>query len=369
MGAVQHEEAANTGAIPGCNRRAGYWAADNRDSKGRTCGGLKAVRFRGSLSANQGRGITSSQPSVFQGEAVATGLRGSHGSSPGASSVYREKVGGGRQKQAGSQTMKTVVIANQKGGVGKTATVVHLAFDFLEKGCRVAVVDLDTQGNASYSLQQHDSGYVASKMFSEKPADLKKHFGVLPDTPALSLITSDALLANMEKHTADAAGAALRANVMALEDCGFDIVLVDTAPSLGVSMAAALYSADFVMSPIELEAYSIQGIKKMVLAITNIRKANPKLQFLGMMPSKVDARNPRHIRHLAELKAAYPTLMIPEQIGLRSSIADALASHIPVWKVRKTAARKAAQEVRGVANFVFDKICAADSRIAEKRSA
>jgi chromosome partitioning protein len=368
MGAVQHEEEANRGAIPGCNQGAGNWAADNRDSKGCSGGGLKAVRFCDSLSVNQGGDIAGSEPGLFQSEAVASGLRRGNRSAPGASSVHCEKMGGGRQNQAGSQTMKTVVIANQKGGVGKTATVVHLAFDFLEKGCRVAVVDLDTQGNASYSLQQHDSGYAASKMFSGKPAELVAHFGVLDQEPIISLITSDAVLANMEKHTADAAGAALKANVKALEDCGFDIVLIDTAPSLGVSMAAALYSADFVMSPIELEAYSIQGIKKMVLAITNIRKANSKLQFLGMMPSKVDARNPRHSRHLNELRAAYPALMIPEQIGLRSSIADALASRIPVWKIRKTAARKAAQEVRGVANFVFDKICAADAGIAEKRS-
>ena len=57
----------------------------------------------------------------------------------------------------------------------------------------------------------------------------------------------------------------------------------------------------------------------MVTAIANVRQANPKLQFLGMVPSKVDARNPRHGRHLQELEAAYPQLMIPERVGLRSS--------------------------------------------------
>jgi len=145
-------------------------------------------------------------------------------------------------------------------------------------------------------------------------------------------------------------------NVKALAKCGFDVCLIDTAPSLGVSMAAALYAADYVLSPIELEAYSIQGIKKMVMAIANVRKANPGLKFLGMVPSKIDGRNPRHGRHLQELANAYPQLMIPAGIGLRSSIADALASGVPVWKIRKTAARKAAQEVRALAAHVFEKM-------------
>jgi chromosome partitioning protein len=90
--------------------------------------------------------------------------------------------------------------------------------------------------------------------------------------------------------------------------------------------------------------------------LLNLRKANPKLKFLGMVPSKVDARNPRHGRHLQELERAYPQLMIPTGVGLRSSIADALASRVPVWKIKKTAARKATQEIRALATHVFEKM-------------
>lgn len=248
--------------------------------------------------------------------------------------------------------MKTLVTANQKGGVGKTSTLVHLAFDFFERGLKVAVIDLDTQANASYTLQNFQSGLTSSALFEGRVGVLE----VPEEGPHMALIESDPRLADVEKLKLDQAGMNFRASIKALGEQGFDVCLIDTAPSLGVSMAAALLAADYVLSPIELEAYSIQGIKKMVTTISNVRRANPKLHFIGMVPSKVDARNPRHGRHLEELEKAYPQLMIPAGVGLRSSIADALASGVPVWKIKKTAARKAAKEVRALANHVFTKM-------------
>jgi len=250
--------------------------------------------------------------------------------------------------------MKTLVVAQQKGGVGKTASLVHLAHDFLERGLRVAVIDLDIQGNASFSLREFGSGQLASQLFDHNEDALRKAFADLPEGPLIRVIESDPVLANMDKRSLTDAADAFKANFKALADCGFDVVLIDTAPALGVSLAAALYAADCVLSPIELEAYSIQGIKKMFTTIANVRKLNTKLKFLGMVASKVDARNPRHVRHQEELLAAYPQLMIPASIGLRSSIAAALSSGVPVWKIKTTAARKATEEMRAVAAYVFE---------------
>jgi chromosome partitioning protein len=98
--------------------------------------------------------------------------------------------------------MKTLVVANQKGGVGKTSTLVHLAFDFLERGLKVVVIDLDTQANASYTLQPFRSGLVASELFAGVPSRAWPQTAIDftdPNAQRMTLIGSDIGLANLEK--------------------------------------------------------------------------------------------------------------------------------------------------------------------------
>lgn len=251
--------------------------------------------------------------------------------------------------------MKTLVTAIQKGGQGKTFATCHLALDFQERGLRVVVIDLDTQGNASYTLANHVSGIAASELFAGKAVDLRGRLAQCKDGTGLVLIGADSGLANLDKMDLGQAAAALRASVAVLGEF-FDVCMIDTAPSLGVAMTAAVLAADYMLSPIEMEAYSLQGMKKMVAVISNLRKQNPKLRFLGMMPNKVDARKPRHVKNLATLQQAYPQLVLPLSVGARDSIAEALGEQMPVWKIKKTAARRATQEVRALADYVFTKM-------------
>lgn len=250
--------------------------------------------------------------------------------------------------------MKTIVVANQKGGVGKTAISLHLAWYMAENGLRVLLVDLDTQGNASYSLRQENKIIGSGMLFTELDnSALFPSLGV-PSNLTLSEATKD--LANIQGINLQTAATFFIRNMNSIKMSGqFDICIIDTAPSLGNSLAAALMVGDAVLCPIELETYSLQGIKQMAITISNLKKINAKLKFLGILPSKVDMRNPRHKRHLSEIKVQYNELVIPHVIGLRSSVADALATSMPVWKIKKTAARKAASEMRIVAQYILDK--------------
>jgi len=250
--------------------------------------------------------------------------------------------------------MKTLVTAVQKGGQGKTFITCHLAFDFLERGLRVVVIDLDTQGNASFTLSAYQSDYSSSQLFAGDTDELRSWAGKLKDSK-LALIEADANLANLDKMDLSQAAGALRTSIEVLGE-SFDVCLIDTAPSLGVAMAAAVLSADYMLSPIEVEAYSLQGMKQMIAVISNLRKQNTKLRFLGMVPNKVDARKPRHVTNLAVLQQAYPQLVLPFSIGARDSFAEALGEQKAVWNIKKTAARKAIKEIRMLADYVFNKM-------------
>lgn len=246
--------------------------------------------------------------------------------------------------------MKTLVTAIQKGGQGKTFMTCHLAFNFAERGKRVVVIDLDTQGNASWTLSEQDSGYTSSQFFSSDPLPL-----AFTEDCTLSVIKADGQLANLDKKDLVQAAKILKNNIDRLGEY-FDVCLIDTPPSLGVAMGAGVLVADYLLSPVEVEAYSLQGMQKMVAVVGNLKKGNPRLQFIGMIPNKVDARKPRHINNLEVLRKSYPSLVLPFSIGARDSIAQALGERKPVWKIRKTAAREAAKEVRAVADYVFEKM-------------
>lgn len=248
--------------------------------------------------------------------------------------------------------MKTLLVAQQKGGVGKTATAAHIIWHAAEQGLRVLVLDLDT-GNLSRTLSAWHSGLVASQLFVEQTDTWPAGKGA---DIAVTVIAADKALANLAYMPLDRAIENFRVNLVQLAGQGFDVCVIDTPPSMGVALAAALHAADAVITPLEVEDYSVQGIQDMIVAIVNARKRNPALQFLGLVPSRVDGRNPRQMRNLQQLQAQQAQLLSPVVIGLRSAVADALASGMPVWKIRKTTARIAGAEMRALGAYALDKM-------------
>lgn len=247
--------------------------------------------------------------------------------------------------------MKSVVVANQKGGVGKTAIAVHLAYEFSRNGLKTILIDLDTQANASFTLKKFKVLTTASELFH---ADSTIKLNGADDK--LSLIASDVGLVDLQNMSIEELLKNLQASFNQLKNLGVDVVVIDTAPTLSNLMAAAIGVVDAVASPIEVEMYSMQGIEKTLTLIQNIQKINRKLKFIGMIPSKYDSRISRQKNNLEQLKAAYGNLVCDFKVTQRSSIAEALSNGVPVWKVKKTAAKPATKEMREVAKYVHGKL-------------
>lgn len=249
--------------------------------------------------------------------------------------------------------MIIVAYANQKGGVGKTAVSTHFAWHIAGQGYNTLYIELDAQGNASYSLQASKVALTASRLFEPKTIP-----DVRPDQHHMAVIGGDPELNNLDRAPLDVIETFL-ANVDALGE-HFDVCVIDTNPSLGLRTLAALFAADFVVSPVEVETYSIQGTTQLLQNIRGVEErkkaAGMSLTFVGMLPNKVNNTSPVHLENLRDLISAYPKLVIPHKISQRTSIGEALGEQKPVWSLEKSAAREAAREMRKALNAIQERI-------------
>jgi chromosome partitioning protein len=251
--------------------------------------------------------------------------------------------------------MQILAIANQKGGVGKSTLAVHLAWLALEQARPVLLVDLDGQANSSRTFAETFTGLLASKLFTEEP-------GALTETPQgitdrLSLIPADVEINDVEGldlGTIERPAAHLRALPLAPKT----LVIVDTPPTLGRRLIAALIAADAVVSPLALNGYSIQGITDLQKTIQMVRaRFNPRLKNLGLLANMVNSRSTTHGQMLAELREALGDKLLPFTLGHRVAISDAIDSGRPVWhRIRGESALRAAQEMRSVCTAILEKL-------------
>lgn len=245
--------------------------------------------------------------------------------------------------------MKTSVVANQKGGVAKSTTSTHWVMYDQEQGRRVLFIDLDPQGNSSSDLIRAYGEPVgtASQMFNPDSV-----FDIRP----LTVLRADKQeLANiLDKRAASVA--AFKENIEKLSP-HFDRCIIDTSPMVTGLMEAALSSADYVLSPLQLNQYAVDGIADMLTVIKNVKqKTNSKLAFLGMLPSIVKGNSPNQQDTLRRLQTLYPTLVLPVSVSDRQSIPEALQNGVPVWKWQKTTARIAGQELRAAFELLDKKM-------------
>jgi chromosome partitioning protein len=227
--------------------------------------------------------------------------------------------------------MKVLALANQKGGVGKTFLVFHLAHFLAEKGRRVLVVDLDPQGNLSLCFRlggaPGEGCGVCGVFEGERLSAVEVREGIL-------LVTSDIRLARYE---ASAGGVGVYFKLKkALEafcrEEAVDFVLIDCPPSLGLFSLSAFVAARKVVVPMRSEVFSVSGLGDLLNVVAEVREnINPDLEVAGIVLNAVQERT-RVARETLEALREGTSLPLLALVPLSVKAEEAVREGRPVWR-------------------------------------
>jgi len=187
---------------------------------------------------------------------------------------------------------RIIAVANQKGGVGKTTTTVNLSASLAMAGCRVLLIDLDPQGNATMGVGV-DKNEVEHNIYDWLIDDLDLDQVAVKCPTGLSLIPSNTDLTAAEIELLGVEQRELRLKQRLTFKLGaFDYVLIDCPPSLNILTINALVAADGILVPMQCEYYALEGLTALLETVERIKEsANPGIEIEGILRTMYDPRN------------------------------------------------------------------------------
>lgn len=184
--------------------------------------------------------------------------------------------------------MYTIAVINQKGGVGKSTTALAIGAGLILKGHRVLFIDLDAQGNLSYTLRASTQGYNAMGVL-QRPETATAE---IQRTEQGDIIASSPTLAGADTVITET-GKEYRLKE-ALEHCSgnYDYCVIDTPPALGILTVNALTACNGAIIPAQADVYSLQGISQLNGTLQTVKKyCNPELEIMGIVLTRYNARS------------------------------------------------------------------------------
>jgi chromosome partitioning protein len=186
--------------------------------------------------------------------------------------------------------MKTIAIANQKGGVGKTTSAINIAAGLAVKGHRTLLIDLDMQRNTTMSFFDLTAitvtlGDVLIGAKDRRPiSDALYH----TDIENLDLIPASIQLGKLDRFSQFEEQYRLKDSLESMQH--YDFAVIDCPPSLGSALTQAFLACDYVLIPIKADYFALEGVIDLMETINSIKRANPNLEVLGAVVTDFDQR-------------------------------------------------------------------------------
>ena len=237
---------------------------------------------------------------------------------------------------------RTIAIANQKGGVGKTTTAINLSSCLAEAGQRVLTIDFDPQGNATSGLGL-EKGQIEDTVYEMMLGDCSFEDCLQREVQEdLDVLPSDSNLSGAEIELLDVENKefVLKSHLDQVKN-DYDFIIIDCPPSLSLLTLNALVAADTVLVPIQCEYYALEGLSQVLKTVDLVkRKLNPDLELEGVVFTMYDARTNLSIEVVESVKSSlnrtiYKTI-IPRNVRLAEAPSHGMS--INLYDSRSTGA-------------------------------
>lgn len=242
---------------------------------------------------------------------------------------YRDVKRGLPQRES-----KVIAVINQKGGVGKSTSVINLSACLGENKKKVLVIDFDPQGNSTsgYGIEkdelEHDVYDVILDDFPIEDAIIETcepNVFIVPAT--IQLATAEIELDSLEKRES-----VLKEAVSRVKD-EFDYVFIDCPPSLGLLTINALIAADSLIIPIQCEYYALEGVAKLLESMEMVKRhKNPNLEIFGVLMTMYDSRTTLSKQVVDEVKKYFGKTMFKTIVPRNVKLSEAPSHGLPVIK-------------------------------------